>query len=181
MRWLIFDLDFTLFVDGSAVTKNTRIVWLGVIGAVILAIVVLIGRDLFLKSHGTFDCGDGPRRTIDIRDFASQYSAYSLELEADVADKAKVSAKLTPGQLQQLSDAVQNSDEFRKYVVAGYNSCAITKAQYVQLGERFQTLDNLAHEIIELTKEHALSPEASDRVAALIKQYAEIAGRRSIE
>src|SRR5712692_2252308 len=110
-------------------TKNIKVVSLCALGVVALFVLALVGRDVFLRPHGIVDCGDGPRRTIDIRDFATQYSAYSIELEASLTDKAKVSAKLNPIQLQQLSEALQSANEFRKYVVAGYNACALTKSQ----------------------------------------------------
>lgn len=142
-----------------------------------LIVLAVIGRDVYLKRQETLDCGDGPRRRIDIRDFTTQYTAYSVELEASVGDKAKISTKLTPQQLQQLSEALQNAREFRLYVVAGYDSCAIDKTQYGQLGSRFQTIDNLAREIDALTAEPSLAEEEKTKLAALIGQYGELVGK----
>lgn len=155
-------------------TKNTRLVYLALIGALILAFIILIGWDLILRRHATFNCGDGPRRTIDIRDFTTQYSGYSVEFEADIAEKGKISAKVNPVQLQQLSEATQNAMELRKYVVAGYNSCAITKVQYGQYGSKFQTLDDLAREMNEIASKPSLSQEEARRLSDLIKQYGEL-------
>lgn len=143
--------------------------------AVLFIGILLLGRDMFLRRHSSFDCDDGARRTIDIRDFTTQYSAYSLELEASVQDKIKISTKLTPVQQQQLSEALQSANEFRKFVVAGYNSCAVTKAQYSQYGARFQTLDNLGREINQLTAKPSLSEEETKNMASLVSQYAELA------
>src|SRR2546427_54 len=123
------------------VTKNTKIVVLAAIAAGVLIVLVLLARDLWLNPK-TITCSDGPRRTIDTRDFNSKYWAYSVEFEASVADKAKFSGKLDPVQLQQLSEAMQSANEFRKYVVHGYNACAIGEARYDQYGSQFQTLDN---------------------------------------
>jgi hypothetical protein len=94
-----------IMIAGSAMTKNARTVSLVAIGVVALVALVLIGRDVFLRRQQIVDCGDGPRHAIDIRDFTTQYSAYSIELEANIGDKGKVSTKLNPGQLQQVSDA----------------------------------------------------------------------------
>ncbi len=163
------------FCGQHGLTRNAKVVWLAAIGALILVVITVIVRDVLLRRHGTFDCGDGPRRTIDIRDFATQYSAYSVELEASVAETAKISTKLNPVQLQQLSEAMQNAREFRQYVVAGYNSCAVTKVQYGRYGARFQALDNLAREINELTGKPSLSQEETAKVAPLISQYGELA------
>jgi hypothetical protein len=162
-------------------TKNARAVSLAVTGAVVLVVLVLIGRDTLLRRQGTPDCGDGPRRTIDIRDFATHYSAYSVELEASIGEKGKLSTKVNPVQLQQLSEATQNAREFRKYVVAGYDSCAVTKAQYAQYGARFQALDNLAREINELSSKPFLPDDEATRLADLIKKYGELAGRLGAE
>jgi hypothetical protein len=162
-------------------TKNARAVSLVAIGAVILFVLILIGRDALLRRQATLDCGDGPRRTIDIRDFTTHYSAYSIELEATIGEKGKLSTKVNPVQLQQLSEATQNARDFRKYVVAGYNSCAITKTQYAQYGARFQALDNLAREINELISKPSLPQEETTRLAGLINQYGELVRKLGAE
>ena len=155
--------------------KNAKVVSLAAIAAIILVIAILVGRDLLLRRQKCFDCGDGQRCSIDVRDFTTKYSAYSLELEASVADKAKISTKLNPVQLQQLSEAMQSARDFRHYVVAGYNSCAVSKAQYNQFGARFQALDNLAREINALAERSSLSADESAKLAALIGQYGDLA------
>ena len=162
-------------------TKNVRALSTVAIGAVVFVLIVVIGRDVFLRAHGPFECGDGPRRTIDVRDFTTQYSAESVELEANVTEKARISVKLSPTQLQQLSEATQNAREFRKYVVAGYNSCAVTKVQYGQYGARFQALDNMAREINELTRKPTLAPDESAKLARLISQYGDLAQKLGTE
>lgn len=164
-----------------AVTKNVKTVVMAAIGAAILIVIIVFARDLILRRHGTFDCGDGPRRSVDIRDFTTQYSAYSVELEASVAEKAKISTKLNPVQLQQLSEAMQQAQEFRKYLVAGYNSCAVTKAHYEQYGTRFQALDSLARRIDEVAAKPSLAPDESASLAALVSQYGELARRLGTE
>ena len=143
--------------------------------AKVVSIAAIVALILFLRRHGCFDCGDRQRCTIDARDFTTKYSAYSLELEASVADKAKVSTRINPVQLQQLSEAMQSARDFRQFVVAGYNSCAVSKAQYGQYGARFQALDNLAREINGLTGKSSLSQDESARLASLISQYGELA------
>lgn len=162
-------------------TRNAKAVALAAIGTAILLVIVVSARDLILRRHGSFDCGDGPRRTIDIRDFTTQSSAYSVELEANLAEKAKISTKLNPVQLQHLSEAVQQAQEFRKYVVAGYNSCAVTKAHYEQYGTRFQALDSLARRIDELAAKPSLTPEETASLAALVSQYGDLARKLGTE
>jgi hypothetical protein len=156
------------------VTKNSKIVATVAIVAVVVVVVVLVARDLFLGRQKTVTCPDGPHPTIDIRDFTTQYWAYSAKLEATVADKTKVSAELDPRVLAQASDALQEAKEFRKYVVAGYNSCAVTAAQYAQFGARFNTLDRLAGEINTLISKPSLSQDENVKLAGLISQYGDL-------
>ena len=162
-------------------TKNTKVISLAAIAAALIIVVLVMSRDMFLRRPQEFQCEDGPRRTIDMRDFATRYSGYSVELEANVQDKAKVSTKVAPVQLQQLTEALQNTQEFRKFVVAGYNSCGITKAQYSESGARFQALDALAREINQLTASPSLSAEQSKNLTTLIAQFAELAQKAGTE
>lgn len=154
-------------------TKNSKTVYLALLAAVV---VLAAGYFLWdrLHSGGDLDCGDGPRKTIDTRDFQTRYWAYSVELEASLADQAKVAAKLTPQQMQQLSEAMQSGAEFRKYVVAGYNACAISKQQYQQWGPQFQALDSLARQINSLLAAASLSPAEHARLAQLIGEYGDL-------
>ncbi len=151
--------------------SNTRTVVLVVLGVVLVVALGFFGRDFFLSRSGPIDCGNGVRHPIDIRDFTTQYWAYSGEFEASIADKGKLSGKLDPHQLQAVSDASQQMNEFRKYVVAGFNSCAITKQQYSELGSRFQQLDNVSRRIDGL----AGSPNPADsdkaQLGKLVDEY----------
>src|SRR5215469_3911806 len=148
---------------------------LAAIAAALVIVAIVVTRDMILRGAREFQCGDGPRRTIDMRDFTTKYSGYSVELEANVQDKAKVSTKLAPVQLQQLTEALQNAQEFRKFVVAGYNSCGKTKMQYSEYGAKFQALDAVAREINQLAGSPTRSPEQDNNVASLIAQFAELA------
>jgi hypothetical protein len=163
------------------VTKNTKTISLAAIAAALVIFVIVVSRDMILQRPHEFECGDGPRRTIDIRDFRTKYSGYSVELAANVQDKAKVSTKVAPVQLQQLTEALQNAQEFRKFVVAGYDSCGITKTQYSEYGARFQALDALAREVNQLTGSSSFSAEQSKNLATLIVQFAELARKAGAE
>lgn len=156
--------------------KNTKTVWLA---GMALVVVLAAGYWFWDRSYGggSLDCGDGPRQTIDMRNFETKYWAYSLELEASVADKAKVSTKFTPQQLQQISEASQNAADFRKYVVAGYNGCAITKEQYQHWEPQFQTIDRLAKEINQLAAAPSLTDDQKVQLAKLISEYGDLVGR----
>jgi len=152
-------------------TKNEKTAWIVLVVAVVILAAGYGGWDLWIRHQRCFDCGDGQRCTIDARQFATQYSAYSLQLEATLNDKQKLSAKLDPVELNKLSEAMQNANEFRKYVVNGFNSCAVSKAQYEKLGRRFQALDSMAREISELAAKPSLSSDEQAKLAGLITEY----------
>jgi hypothetical protein len=104
----------------------------------------------------------------------NQYSQWSLNFEAEAQGKGKIAAKLEPVHAQQLSDAAQQAAEFRKYVVAGYNACAITKNQYARLGTRFQALGMLERRIAQVTGKSALTSADKNQLQALVAEYVEI-------
>jgi hypothetical protein len=161
-------------------SKNGEIVLFVVIAAAFATAALFITRDLFLRGHA-ISCDDGKRYTIDQREFTTHYSAYSVELEASIQNKGKVSAKFNPVQLQQLSESLQGANEFRKGVIAGYNGCAITKAQYAQYSTRFQTLDSLAREINQLAGRSSSSEQEKVKLDSLVNQYALMAGKLTSE
>ena len=150
----------------DTMNKRTRIT---LILAVLVAGLAWLGYDFILKRSENFDCGNGDlRRTIDLRDFTTRYWAYSVEFEASLAHRGKLATKLTPQVLQQLSDAMQQGREFRQFVVAGYNACAVTKTQYADFGVKFQTLDGLARQIDTLA---AQEPGDKAQLSELVRQY----------
>ncbi len=139
--------------------------------ALMVVAVVFLGRDMILRQGSQIQCPEGPRRTIDIRAFEVTYSAYSVSFEAKVTDRGELSGKVDPVQLLALSDAAQQAAEFRKLLVAGYNSCAISNAQFSSAGARFQVLDGLAREIETISKRPELSGSEKTRLGSLAEEY----------
>jgi len=150
----------------DTMSRNTRIT---IITAALLAVMAWLGYDFIQKRGDTIDCGkEDIRRTIDLRDFTTRYWAYSVEFEASVADRGKLATRLEPKQLQQLSEAMQQGREFRQFVVAGYNACAIAKTQYADYGAKFQALDGIARQIDKFAGQE---PGEKARLAELVRQY----------
>lgn len=152
-----------------SMSKNARLTIIVAIAAALVLAVALLVTNVLFKRGETIDCGnDDIRRTIDLRDFTTRYWAYSIEFEASIVDKGKLASKLEPKQLQQLSEAMQQGREFRQFVVAGYNACAISKAQYGDYGAKFQALDGIARQIDKF-----ISQDAGDktRLEELVRQY----------
>jgi len=152
-----------------AMSRNARITAIVAITAVLLVLLAWLTQGFILKRGESIDCGNGDiRRTIDLNDFTTRYWAYSVEFEASLAKRGRLAVRLDPKQLQQLSEAMQQGREFRQFVVAGYNACAITKTQYGDFGAKFQALDGLAKQI-----EHLAGEEQEDkaRLAELVHLY----------
>lgn len=155
--------------------KGQSKIVIAVLAAAVLIVFAYLGRDLYLKRSDAITCDDGPRRTIDLRSFTNDYWAYSMEFEVALTKEKKLTARLDPKQLQQLSESLQQAMEFRKYVVAGYNSCAISKKEYGEFGSRFYALDGLSKQITALTQKTELTPEEQKRLTTLVDQYASMA------
>ena len=159
---------------------ETRTITL-VVGSVVLLAALWFGWDLRNRHGRVLNCSDGQRYAIDTREFATQYTAYSLKLEGSLNDKAKGSLTLDPVQHDKLSDAIESANEFRKYLVSGYNGCAITQIQYAKFGARFQVLDGLARQIDTLSKMPSRTDADSASLATLIDQYSELAHKLGTE
>jgi hypothetical protein len=146
---------------------------LAAIVAAVALTLVYFGWDFLLRRQHSVPCGseEGVHYTIDLRDFATRYSGYTVDLEAEAKDRARFSAKIGEVQLQQLSDSLQQSNEFRKALVAGFNSCAVTKQQYNQAIVRFQALDGIAREIKDLVGKPSLSDSDRTQLKSLVQQY----------
>lgn len=156
---------------------SSKAVALTVIGAAVIVVLVFVIRDFYLRPHAGVNCADGPHPVIDMRDFTTQYWTYSAKLEANIAGKAHASGEIDPKIVAQVSQSLQESNEFRKYVVAGYNSCAITPSEYRQLEAQFKTLENLAQRIDLVMLKPSLSQQDKTLLSALITQYGDLARR----
>jgi hypothetical protein len=156
-------------------TKNSKVVWLVVIACVMILLVALLVRDFHL-SGGITDCGDsqGPRPKIDLRRFETDYTGYSVSLEAELIGKGKFAGRIEPAALQKLSESIQTGREFRKALVAGYNACGLTRPAFQSAVLRFQTLDGLAREIEVLAGRPSLSEPERAALAMLVQRYSEI-------
>lgn len=142
--------------------------------AVVILVVVWLFRPRDTKPLGTVTCSDGPRPLIDANQFATRYWAYSVKLEASLSEKAKAGLQLDPKQFQALSDAMQQANEFRKWLVNSYNACAVTQSQYAAYGASYQGMDNIARSLDGISK--SADPADKARAAALANQYIQLAG-----
>ena len=156
-------------------TRLNKTLVLAALGTIAFLAVLYVGYDVYQGRAQSIDWDDGRRLTIDLRRFGVQYSEYSVALEVTGGVNAlSGKVKLDPVQLQQLSESRQRALDFQKYVVAGYNACAISKAKFQEYVPRFEALDGLARQISEITAKPDANAAAQSQLALLVKQYVEL-------
>jgi len=148
-------------------SKNVTIVF--IVAVVFVTLIIVLTRHWRVST--TRSCDDGIRNTIDIADFTTNYFAYSVELSAQLDGKTKFEGKISPVQLQQLSESLQSANEFRKALVAGYNACAISKSQYATYLHTFQALDGLSRQIATRGQAQPLTEADRDALKHLVNEY----------
>lgn len=160
------------------IDKNARNVLYVAIPAILLVVILLlwIYGPRTARPLPTIECADGRRPLIDATQFATQYTGYSVKLEATLSDKAKLGAELKPQQWQQLSEAMQQANEFRKWIVNSYNACAISGKAYERYGTRFQFMDNVARNIGELVRKENRTNEERAQLSRLVDEYIRLSG-----
>jgi hypothetical protein len=155
--------------------KTTGMVLVVAILVIGTLIVVWMYRPRRTEALGTINCSDGPRLLVDAGKFDTQYWAYSIKLEGTLNDKGKIAAAIEPKQLQQLSEAMQQGNEFRKWLVNSYNACAVTRDHYAAYGVSFQGMDNAARNIQDALERGVHSEADRASLAALVKTYLQLA------
>lgn len=152
-------------------TKSTRQLVFLLLGIAVVFGLLFFGRSLWLEHGRIVQCPDGPRLTIDLRDFETKYLGYSLSLEAKLENRGSLTGKLDQAAIGELSEVMQEGREFRKWLVGSYNSCIFSNAEYAAAGKRFQALDGLARQIDKLSGMPDLSDEDRSRLGRLTDTY----------
>ena len=120
----------------------------------ILRTIALFSIVIFLSpwpamAANRISCGPGDvRYEIDLNAIALKYEGQSFTAVLDGLNailKARISVDRK--MLQQVADATQHWNEFLKALVVGFNSCAITKAQYAEALRSYPQLKTQAAEL----------------------------------
>ncbi len=114
-----------------------------------------------------------------MNDFVTRYDAFSVEFAAAVETKARFEGRVSPVQLQQMSESIQSANEFRKFLVAGHNSCAISKANFEKYASRFQVLDSLARQIDTVARSGELDDAGKTQLKSLVEEYIAVSHKLS--
>jgi hypothetical protein len=155
--------------------RNTRIVMVTLLAALVAVVIVVVLRSRPTAETPVIQCGDGPRHLIDATQFETKYWGYSVKLEATISGKAGGGLTLDPKQVQQLSEAMQEANEVRKWLVNSYNACAMSQTQYDAYGMKYTDMDHVARRINDLARQTTGSPDAQDHLSGLVAEYIRLA------
>jgi hypothetical protein len=153
--------------------KNSRLVLLALIAAVLVIALVYAWIDHDRTKQVKIDCGatEGIRYQIDMNTFATKYTGYTISIEGEIKDKGKLSAKLGETQYQQLSESLQRQNAFVKSLVGGFNGCGVSQKDYNKAILNYEKVDDVARQIDEYLKKDRLSANESAQLGELVHRY----------
>jgi tetratricopeptide (TPR) repeat protein len=131
-------------------------------------------------------CSDGDHFLIDIEDVAIEYKATRLETTISGLSAFGGMVKIDPKTLQKAAVATQKMNEFLKALVAGYNSCAISKKQYQKGMEKLYpslvqdslALEKFRQQLVEDRKvDEKRFTVILNRYEKTLKEFADLSGK----
>ncbi len=150
--------------------SSVKIVFIIVVSIALVAVVCL-SLDYWKNRPRIIHCDDGERQTIDYRDLQINYSGNKISLEIEVMDKLKLRPEIDPQVLQMAYESTQNWDQFLKGLVVGYNSCAISKADYAVILQRYKLMEETSKNLSQLLRKSLLTEGDVETAKRLIQQY----------
>ena len=150
--------------------SSVKIVFIIVVSIALIAVVYL-SIDYWKNRPRSINCDDGERQTIDYRDLQINYSGNKISLEIEVLDKLKLRPEINPQVLQRAYESTQNWDQFQKGLVVGYNGCAISKADYAVMLQRYKIMEETSKNLSQLLRKSPLTQQDLETAKRLIQQY----------
>jgi hypothetical protein len=151
----------------------SKIVFLIVASVVLLSVFYLI-LDYWKHRTRTVQCDDGERQTIDFKELQIEYSSKKISLDIEVMKKLRMRPEIDPKVLQIAFESTQNWDQFLKGLIVGYNSCAVSKADYALMLQRYKGMEDILKSLSQLLKKNSLTKEDAEAATQLIKQYSSL-------
>src|SRR5438105_299961 len=118
-------------------------------------------------------CPDGDHFEIDVKQIEIQYDASAFAGTLSSLSVMGARLQVVPEKLQEAAVATQQWDEFLKGLVAGYNSCAISRQQYADgLNRIYPRLKEDAANLEEIRKVVSEGRKADQkRLQNLLQSY----------
>lgn len=153
--------------------SSVKIAMIFVAGVVLLVSLYFL-LDFWKYRPHTIQCADGERQTIDYRVIQLKYSANKISLEVEVMNKLKLRPEIDPQVLQIAVESTQEWDQFLKGLVAGFNSCAVNKADYALILQRYKRMEDTSKNLSQLLQKSTLTQQDVETATQLIKQYSSL-------
>jgi tetratricopeptide (TPR) repeat protein len=147
--------------------------------------LLLLAATMVAEGQKKVACPDGEHIQIDIKQISIQYDASSFAGTLSSLSVLGARLEVKPTKLQEAAVATQQWDELLKGLVAGYNSCAITRQQYADgLTRIYPRLKEDGAELEEIRKAIAAGQKADakrlqqliDSFYANLRQFAQASG-----
>jgi hypothetical protein len=145
-----------------------------IVAGVVLLVTLYFLLDFWKYRPHTIQCDDGEHQTIDFRDIQLKYSANKISLEVEVINKLKLRPEIDPQVLQTAVESTQGWDQFLKGLVVGFNSCAINKADYALILQRYKSMEDTSKNLAQLLQKRTLTQQDVETATQLIKQYSSL-------
>ena len=145
-----------------------------VVVSITVVAIIYFSIDFWKNRPRIIHCDDGERQTIDYRDLQINYSGNKISLEIEVIDKLKLKPEIDPQVLQKTYESTQNWDQFLKGLVVGYNGCAISKADYTAILQRYKLMEEISKNLSQLLRKSPLAEGDVEAAKRLIHQYSTI-------
>jgi hypothetical protein len=155
---------------GKGTKPTVKFAFITVISTILFAVFYL-SIDYLKHRPRTIHCDDGQRETVDYRDLQLKYSSYNISLNVEVMNKLKVRPEIGSKLLQTAYESTQGWDQFLKGLVAGFNSCAISKADYNLALQRYKAMEDISKNLSQRLQKNTLSKQDVEIIRLLIEQY----------
>ena len=156
---------------------------------IFMGILIVVFPIQAVDGEEPFDCGDGSRYKIDIKEFAIKYSNKSFEGAFGFLSKLKLGLKVEEKTLQKAAESTQQWNQLLVGLAEGYNSCAITKKQYQEaIRTLYPGMQADAQKILDIGKALEEGGRANlkelvrvlDEYFQKLKKFAQISGKEEI-
>jgi len=151
--------------------RNQKAVFLG--GLLTVILLVLSGYIfVYFRSTSVVHCPDGTTHPkMDAAGFATEYTGYSVAVQAKLNEKGELTAELGIQKLQEMSEAIQQARLHMQSLADGYNACAVDPSEFNDARNRYQRMEDIARQINEISSHTPLKKEDGPLLKQLIDEY----------
>jgi tetratricopeptide (TPR) repeat protein len=155
----------------------------------ILLILELLLCPLPALGEKPFDCGDGPRYKIEVKEFQITYSGDSLKANLGFLSRLQIGVEVEGKTLQKVAESTQQWNQLLVGLAEGYNSCAIPKKQFEEaLRSLYPGLQSDAQKMVDIGKTLKEGRQADlkdlrrllDQYFQKLERFAKISGKEEI-